>query len=148
MFENLFKIVRSFGAIAKENYSRIMVALGKNATGQTIESIRSEIKFDLNDGFESAVYGSEAFKFIEEGRAAGSKLPPPLVLRDWMAARGIPESKEFAVRKSIAQKGIAPVPIQEMAFMAIEKEFKAKTANAILQDLSQGIWKTIQRYDL
>ena len=148
MFENLFKTVRSFGAIAKENYSRIMIALGKNATGKTVDSIREEVTFDLNKGFESAVYGSDTFKFIEEGRPAGSKLPPPLVLRDWMAARGIPESKEFAIRKSIAQKGIAPVPIQEMAFKAIEKEFVAQTANAILQDLSQNIWKAIQKYDL
>lgn len=148
LFDNLFKVIRSFGAIAKENYQKVMIALGKNATGKTVASIKDVVKFDLNKGFESAVYGDEAFKFIQEGRPPNSKLPPELVLRDWMAARGIPESAEFAVRKSIAIKGIAPVPIIDIANRAIEKEFKVQTANAILQDLSQEIWKTIQRYDL
>lgn len=46
--------------------------------------------------------------YVEKGRSAGA-MPPPAVLRNWMARVGYTGS-EFLLRKTIAEKGIRPQP--------------------------------------
>lgn len=43
---------------------------------------------------------------VEEGRSAGSAMPPSGALLGWMGRHGIPDTMEFVVRRAIGRKGI------------------------------------------
>jgi hypothetical protein len=43
---------------------------------------------------------------IEEGRRPGAKMPPAGALLPWMARHGIPDDREFLVRRKIARDGL------------------------------------------
>lgn len=45
-------------------------------------------------------------KVMEEGRGAGTTMPPAGALLGWMARHGIDESQEFVVRRAIGRNGI------------------------------------------
>jgi phage gpG-like protein len=47
---------------------------------------------------------------VEYGRAAGSAMPPAGALSGWMSRHGIEASAEFAIRRSIARRGIRKRP--------------------------------------
>lgn len=53
---------------------------------------------------------------IEHGRSKGAKMPPPGVLGEWMAKKGIPEDREFLVRRAISVNGIQASPYMQPAF--------------------------------
>lgn len=62
---------------------------------------------------------------VEFGRAAGRKPPPPGALTDWLRRHGLPESIEFVVARTIARKGIYPLPHLRPAFdRAIQRHMK------------------------
>ena len=43
---------------------------------------------------------------MELGRRPGGRMPPSGVLLGWMRRRGIPEDREFVIRRAIGRKGI------------------------------------------
>jgi hypothetical protein len=61
----------------------------------------------------AATIGSKApdvlVNTVEGGRRAGARMPPPGALLGWMGRKGIPASKEWSVRKGIAERGIPGV---------------------------------------
>jgi hypothetical protein len=71
----------------------------------------------------TAMYGASAAYAlpVDQGRKAGSKMPPQGALLPWMTAHGIPASAEFAVRKKIARDGIPAHPFVSKA----HKELKS-----------------------
>lgn len=97
-------------SIVEESVKEALRKRGKVATSETINSIRSVIKIE-EDGYAGEVYGAGGLKWIESGRAPGSKMPPSGSLLPWMRTKGIEEDKEFVIRRSIAVKGIKPTTI-------------------------------------
>lgn len=84
---------------------------GAVATGYTKNHLKAFVEqksyFTFVSGIRATTQLAErSINAIEFGRRAG-KMPPltPQFL-DWMRARGIPEEKQFAVRKSIADHNI------------------------------------------
>lgn len=138
MFESVFRRLQLFGEIVIDIIKTIFVQRGKSATGSTLQSLRQETVFETQQGAELKVIGSKVFDYIESGRPAGSKLPPEGALISWMQSRGIPAEKEFAVRKSIAQKGIKPEPIIELAFIQVQRE-----AQSLSQEILNELTKTV-----
>jgi hypothetical protein len=145
MFEQLKSRLKALGEVIIGIIKKVFIQRGKDATGKTLSSLRQETLFDVNSVAELNVYGSKAFDYIEQGRPAGSKLPPQGVLIDWMQARGIPLDKEFAIRKSIAENGIAPVPIIEFSFIQVQRVIQQDLSEKILDDLTKTISTLIKK---
>ena len=82
----------------------------KIATTKTVDSIAFVIKPDGN-GFK--IVADKAFMYIEFGRKAGGKMPPKGSIDAWLKARGISQSLDFVIRKSIAKNGIPPTNITD-----------------------------------
>lgn len=74
---------------------------------------------------------------VDQGRKPGSKMPPQGALLPWMAAHGIPESSEFAVRAKIARDGIPAHPFVSRA----HKEMKA--ARFYAKEFGDAIKRTL-----
>lgn len=145
MFDKLLRAIESLAEKSILIIKQLFIQGGKNATGGTIDSLRIETNIDFNIGVEIDIYGSKVFDFINDGRPPGSKLPPQGALLSWMASKGIPEDKEFAIRKSIADNGIEPYPIIELSVMAIQREFNQNISNTIIQELTGIISTAISR---
>lgn len=145
MFEQLRNRLKALGDVIIDIIKKVFIQRGKDATGKTLSSLRQETLFDVNSVAELNIYGSKVFEYIEQGRAAGSKLPPQGVLIDWMQARGIPLDKEFAIRKSIADNGIAPVPIIEFSFIQVQRVIQQDLSEKILDDLTKTISTAIKK---
>lgn len=145
MFEQILIRINAFATHVIEIVKSVFIAKGKNATGQTLASLRADVTFEIDKAIELDIFGDKTFEYIEQGRRAGAKMPPEGVLLNWMQARGIPESAEYAIRKSIAQNGIEPVPIIEMAFVEIQNDFKRTLSSEILSELSGLLFKAIEK---
>lgn len=92
---------------------------------------------------------------VEDGRRAGAPLPPPGVLLGWMRRHGLDPgeevqtgkyagqfSGEYALRRSIALKGIAPKPFLRPAYnqnrTQIQTELGTATVARIIAALKVG----------
>ena len=62
--------------------------------------------------------------FVESGRRAGAKMPPPAAIADWCRRKGInaDNSTVFAICRAIARDGIAPRPVMATAFDMMDSE--------------------------
>lgn len=135
--KNIEKLITDFAERAAAILEQVYISRKKNATGKTLDSIRVATEFDVGVGKASIeIYGSEVFEFIEKGRPPGSKLPPKGALLEWMQVRGIPEAKEFVLRRSIAEKGIEPVPIIAVSITRIKADYRKDLSGKLIRQLS------------
>lgn len=110
-------------ALRGEALSKTYAPVGLAHGGSTRNSIWAKGRRS-GSGFE-AIWGASAEHaiFVEEGRGAGKPMPPKGVLLPFMAAAGIPEEAEFAVRRKIGRDGIAARPFVGKAFDEIKHGF-------------------------
>ena len=99
--------------VANEYGKQVVFALrrelGKNekfATGELINSLAHNVVTDGNNVVIQIV-SEDYMRFVDKGRRPNSRMPPDNPkFRQWLTIRGIPLTKSFAVRRSIAIKGI------------------------------------------
>lgn len=78
----------------------------KFASGELINSLAFIVKTDGKQVIIQIV-SEDYMRFVDQGRSPNRKMPPDNPrFRSWLTTRGIPLTKSFAVRKSIAIKGI------------------------------------------
>jgi hypothetical protein len=140
LFEKLLRVIQAYNKKALDIIRGILIKNNKVATAKTISTLRAETEFRIDEYAEINVFGSKVFEYIEQGRPPNSKMPPQGSLLEWMSARGITGS-EFAIRKSIAKKGIPPTPIIEMSII----EIKADISNILSSDLIKEMTNTINQ---
>lgn len=89
----------------------------------------------------------EYWKYIEYGRKANSKFPPPDVIRNWIEAKQIvpkpyngklPTLNQltYLISRSIAKKGIKARPFLEDSVSEVIKTYTDKIAIAITNDVN------------
>lgn len=120
----------------------------KRATGDLINSIDYEV-LQVANGLVLNILSAEYFKFVDEGRRPGAKMPPIRAIIPWVQAKGITflnkkgvkistESTAFLIAKNISKNGIKPLGI------------KRKVVNDILNNkakyIEQGITIDINKY--
>ena len=122
MFQGLIRQLQQFGVTIIKIIQDVFKQLGKDASGETAQSLNQAIEFDSSGAaIDLDITGSKVFDFIEKGRKPNSKLPPEKPIVEWLKIRGIPVAASYAVRKAIAVNGIEPVPVLELSFVEIQK---------------------------
>lgn len=120
---------------------QLMIRGNKNATRETIDTLRQAVEIDINSVFSLDIFGSIVFRYINDGRPPRSKLPPSgaLINSGWMKARGIPESAEFVIRRAIAKKGIKPYPVIDLTVTQIQKNLIGKASDQVLNVIADRL---------
>jgi hypothetical protein len=110
----------------------------KIATGKTVDS--TQVNFEItSDGFNFETTIGEGAPYIVSGREAGSTLPPPAPIAEWLAAKGVPYDLND-VRYAIARDGIEPVDIETPILDGIEQVFEQEY---FTQAISNSIGRTL-----
>lgn len=123
---------------------RLMANRNKNATGQTVDSLRFATEVDTNFVYTLDVFGSIVFRYINDGRKPG-KFPPKGVLIPWMQARGIPRGAEYPIRRKIARDGIAPYPIIDLTVKQVDQRLLGQVGTELQQRVGQTISNALKK---
>ena len=112
--KNLRTSLDEFGRVVIEELKNNLISLGKNNTGNLINSLQCEIT-DSDDKLSINIYGADYLKVVDKGRSPG-KQPPVSKLLPWVRSKNIqigktPESAAFVIAKSIGEKGIKPTNV-------------------------------------
>jgi phage gpG-like protein len=75
----------------------------------------------------------------ETGRRAGAPMPPKGALLAWMASKGIPEDREFVIRRAISRNGIPASNSFTKSFQANEPLIRAEF-QASLRRFVARVW--------
>lgn len=76
---------------------------------------------------------------IETGRRAGAPMPPQGSMLAWMASKGIPEDREYVIRRAISRKGIPARHLFTQAFQSNAPQIRAEFQAAIKRFISK-VW--------
>lgn len=109
---DLITILHGYGISVVDQIRQNLVQTDTNATGKTSKSLRYEV-VDNGSKVTLKVIGKPYFKVVETGRKATPQYTNPSKqfvdsIREWVKARGIPESAAYAIAKSIHKKGTPP----------------------------------------
>lgn len=153
-FKNVEKVVVEGAFILARKLRSNLRALDKNASGQTIKSIR--VKRRLLFGFaSSSVVANQSLNFIDKGRRKGAKQPPPEVIDKWIIDRGIQgrdrrgrfikrSSLSFLIGRAIARDGIEPTNIIANTLSQVNREIESKINQAARQDVQSTITNVLR----
>lgn len=145
MFEDIFKRINQFAQKCIKIIQQVLIKKDKVVTKKTFKSLRQSVDFNLNQNIDLDIYGDKSFEYIEKGRKPNSKAPPKGVLIDWMKELGIPLAKEYPIRIGIGKKGIQPVPIIELSFIEIRREFNENVSEDILKIVSSKLSDAVRK---
>ena len=108
-YTNLIKILNDIGNEITENYKSELQRNKKIATGKLYNSI--DYKLIIEDKSIKLIFIAEDyFLDVEEGRKAGSKMPPLNKIKEWMRVKGIINRDPYLIARSISLKGIRAIP--------------------------------------
>jgi hypothetical protein len=105
------ELMNDFLESLKTDIINSLQAKGKIATGQTAQQI-----VVTSDNGSAQLQLPEYIQLLETGRGPTSSNPtpgnPPMIerIKQWCAAKGIPDQAVWAVKKSIDKKGFKGVP--------------------------------------
>lgn len=107
-YTNLIKILNDIGNEITENYKSELQRNKKIATGKLYNSI--DYKLIIEDKSIKLIFIAEDyFLDVEEGRKAGSKMPPLNKIKEWMRVKGIINRDPYLIARSISLKGIRAI---------------------------------------
>ena len=118
MFQQQNKALNEGKRIIIREWKRCFRELNKRSSGETADSIEGNVRFDGN-GFDLEISANEAIIFIDRGRKAGGKQPPPDAIQKFIRDRNIipvgisTDSLGFLIGRKIARDGIEPTNILE-----------------------------------
>jgi len=106
--EKISAIILKWGQGEVELMKKILVQKGKIASKFLYNSLKAEMKDDLQLIIHMAEYGDD----INDGRKPG-KFPPLAPLKKWLQIKGLPEAALFPIAKKIKEKGTKPTNFTE-----------------------------------
>jgi hypothetical protein len=128
----------------------------KKATGKLIRSIDyrvviNETKLLVRD-LEVRILAEDYLRNVDEGRKAGSKMPPPSKLDKWIVARGIaPRDKkgklvprknlQFVIAKGIQKRGIPATNVIQKSIDAVFQRRKKDLEEAAVESFKEFVNK-------
>lgn len=134
MNSNLVTILNEIGAKIVEKYKQELLNQDKVVTGKLYNSIDYKLEIS-RDSIKLIFVAEDYYINVENGREAGSKMPPISKIREWCRFKGILEKNAYIIARSISLKGIRAIPsleeirninkYTELIRRAIEKDYVA-----------------------
>lgn len=152
-FKHTMKALNDFGQKIVDNYRAELEACNYQ-DGQLYRTLSYSVKME-NSSWLISISLEEYWKYIENGRRAGAKMPPLDVIEKWINVRQIiphsmtlksgktviPSVKQlsFLIARSIGQRGIQPRPFFKQSFEAAKQQFIQVIKDAITQDIKENL---------
>ena len=152
-FKHTMKALRDFGNFIVTNYKSQLEAEQMN-NGELYRKISYSVS-TVSSGWVISVSLADYWKYIENGRRAGAKMPPLEVIEKWIDVKQIkphsmtlksgktviptPPQLPFLIARSIGQRGIPPKPLFKNSFEAAKKQFIQVIKDAITQDIKENL---------
>ena len=112
MNSNLVTILNEIGAEIVEKYKQELINQDKVVTGKLYNSIDYKLEIS-RDSIKLIFVAEDYYINIENGRQAGSKMPPISKIREWCQFKGILDKNAYIIARSISLKGIRAIPSLE-----------------------------------
>lgn len=152
-FKHTMKALNDFGNFIITNYKSQLEAEKMN-NGELYKKISYSVS-TVSSGWVISVSLAEYWKYIENGRRAGAKMPPLEVIEKWIDVKQIhphsmtlksgktvipaPPKLPFLIARSIGRRGIPPKPLFKNSFEAAKKQFIQVIKDAITQDIKENL---------
>lgn len=152
-FKHTMKALNDFGKFIITNYKSQLEAEQMN-NGKLYKTISYSVSTGKG-GWVISVSLENYWKYIENGRRAGAKMPPVSAIENWIKVKQIiPHSMtlksgktviptipqlSFLIARSIGRRGIAPKPLFKKSFEAAKQQFIQVIEDAITQDIKENL---------
>lgn len=152
-FKYTMKALNDFGNFIITNYKSQLEAEQMN-NGELYRTISYSVS-TVSSGWVISVSLADYWKYIENGRRAGAKMPPVSAIENWIKVKQIiPHSMtlksgktvvptipqlSFLIARSIGQRGIPPKPLFKNSFDAAKQQFIQVIKDAITQDIKENL---------
>jgi hypothetical protein len=131
-----------------------LITANKKVTDKTFNSVKARSVRRTRFVQHRQVVAGQGFKFIRDGRKAGSKMPvrmarmsvrsgkpifaPQPRLAAWFKALGIEKSEWFPIMRAIARRGIRPIRIDHHAITRAVPQIRSMCQTAAI-NIGRGI---------
>lgn len=146
-FEHTEAVLREYAAAAEELYKDNLLADGRVATGELIDSVRTEVSVG---GRTVAVdmHLADYWKYVEFGTEP--HWPPPGALLKWIEAKPViprpdsrgriptPQQLDFLIRRKISRVGTEGKPTLSTTVAQLNEQYLPLIEQAITEDV--GSW--------
>ena len=152
-FRHTMKALNDFGNFIITTYKSQLEAEQMN-NGELYRTISYSVS-TVSSGWVISVSLADYWKYIENGRRAGAKMPPLEVIEKWIDVKQIkphamtlksgktviptPPQLPFLIARSIGKKGIPPKPLFKNSFEAAKQQFIQVIKDAITQDIKESL---------
>lgn len=152
-FKHTMKALNDFGNFIITNYKSQLEA-EQMTNGELYKKISYSVS-TVSSGWVISVSLADYWKYIENGRRAGAKMPPLDVIEKWIDVKQIkphsmtlksgktviptPPQLPFLIARSIGQRGIPPKPLFKNSFEAAKQQFIQVIKDAITQDIKENL---------
>lgn len=152
-FKHTMKALNDFGNFIITNYKSQLEAEQMN-NGELYRTISYSVSTGTG-GWVISVSLADYWKYIENGRRAGAKMPPVSAIENWINVKQIvPHSMtlksgktviptipqlSFLIARSIGRRGIPPKPLFKNSFEAAKQQFIQVIKDAITQDIKENL---------
>ena len=145
-FENTQKTFEDFAQEVVDLQRNFLVSKGKIASGDLVNSIGYQV-VESAKGKSVEFLADDYWVYVEYGRRAGDKFPPPQPIAQWIRERRIrpsagvtQEQLVYLISRAIADKGIRPTPFVEASEQAVLKFVEGES---LLQALEEDVLNNI-----
>lgn len=150
MFENTTSVLNDFGRFLVEEYRDKLILENVNAS----DNLYNSVKYTVEKGdnvFEVKLNLMHYWKYVENGRRAGAKMPPISAIEKWieikpvlprpMANGKLPTNRQLAylIARKISIDGIAPRPLLQQSVDEVWDIMKEFIAEALAKDMQKEI---------
>lgn len=138
-YTNLIKVLEVIGAEVRDKY-KDKIKTGAYATGKLYNSVQYKINI-TETAVKLSLNLEDYWINVENGRAAGKKMPPVSVIRKWMLNKGIPDKNGLAylISRKISKRGIKPKPYLKQVKNDVIPNYLDDISKALTNDLKESI---------
>lgn len=138
-YTNLIKVLEVIGAEVRDKY-KDKIKTGAYATGKLYNSVQYKINI-TETAVKLSLNLEDYWINVENGRAAGKKMPPVSVIRKWMLNKSIPDKNGLAylISRKISKRGIKPKPYLKQVKNDVIPNYLDDISKALTNDLKESI---------
>lgn len=150
MFENLTSVLNDFGKFLVEEYKDKLILEDVNASDNLYNSVTYMVEKN-NTTYEVKLNLMHYWKYVENGRRAGAKMPPISAIEKWIEVKPVlprpmsngklPTNKQLAylIARKISIDGIAPRPLLQQSVDEVWRSMQEFITEALAKDMEKEI---------